>query len=68
MVGIGTGFNAEIVHTLMEFLRACYKGLLVKIEEGMDPEVAVKAEFKELEEYIWLTQGKMKELRESLEK
>ena len=65
MVGIGTGFNEKIVTTLLKFLEACYEGLLIKIEEGMDPEKAVKAEFKELKEYIALIQGKMVEIKGS---
>lgn len=63
MVGIGTGFNEKIVTTLLKFLEACYEGLLDKIEEGMDPEEAVKTEFKELKEYIALIQGKMEEIK-----
>ena len=67
MVGIGTGFNEEIVATLMQFLDACYKGLLNKIKvEGLDPEEAVKMEFAELKEYIYLIQGQMNEVRDSL--
>lgn len=63
MVGVGTGFNEKIVITLLKFLEACYEGLLNKINEGMDPEDAVKAEFKELKEYIALIQGRMVEIK-----
>jgi hypothetical protein len=64
MVGIGTGFNQKIVTTLLTFLDACYEGLLVKIKEGLDPEEAIKMEFKELKEYIALIQGKMEEIKD----
>ena len=63
MVGIGTGFNEKIIISLLKFLDACYEGLLDKIQDGMDPEDAVKAEFKELKEYIYLIQGKMEEIK-----
>ncbi|MFH1327179.1 MAG: hypothetical protein ABIH59_03575 [archaeon] len=63
MVGIGTGFNEKIVTTLLEFLEACYEGLLDKIKEGLDPEEAVKTEFRELKEYISLIQGKMEKIK-----
>jgi len=66
MPGIETGFNEKILTTLLQFLDACYEGLLVKIKEGLEPEKAVEMEFKELKEYILLIQGKMNELKDSL--
>lgn len=67
MVGVGTGFNEKIVTTLLQFLDACYEGLLNKIKEGLEPEKAIEMEFKELKEYIFLIQGKMNELKNSVE-
>ena len=63
MVGLGTGFNEKIVTTLLKFLDACYEGLLDKINARMEPEKAVRAEFKEIREYIALIQGKMEEIK-----
>jgi len=37
--------------------------LLDKIKQGLDPEEAVRAEFKEIEEYIYLIQGKMEQIK-----
>jgi len=71
MVGvgaIGTGFNEKIVTSLLQFVDACYEGLLDKIKKGLEPEMAVEMEFKEIKEYIYLIQGKMVELKESLGK
>ncbi len=63
MVGLGTGFNEKIVSSLLVFLDACYEGLLDKIKRGLNPEEAVKMEFKEIEEYIYLIQGKMEKIK-----
>jgi len=60
---VGTGFNEKIVSTLLQFLDACYEGLLDKIEKGADPKEAIKTEFKEIEEYIYLIQGKMEKIK-----
>lgn len=62
---VGTGFNEKIVTSLLIFLDACYEGLLDKIRKGLNPEDAVKMEFKEIKEYIYLIQGKMEEIKTS---